>query len=281
MDVTLRLGPIQRHSRGIVGAIAAALLMTSCITVSVESEFDEDGSARHVYTATVERDVLAEFGETGINPEEDFAEAEEEAQAAGYEVERIDTDEELGLRISKTVEDNADLGQVINDFFSAGDTEGGQPVTAFIGSFIQDGDTHTLELTVDGDSLFGDELGTGDEEIPASMLSSLIEMTYSVRMPGEINTEETNGRILPDGRVQWDLPLSGTETFRAVSETEGDAFPLAMVLGGSALLLLIVGGAVFVLLRGRQTPAVAPVAPAPYADPEAPTTQLPRTPADD
>ena len=272
-------GMVQRRGLGLIGLLAIALLVTSCVTVSVESEFNEDGSARHVYTATFEHEFLDDFSEGAgaeVDPEEDFAEVEEQARQAGYEVERIDTEKEIGVRLSTTVEDNQDLGQVINDFFSSGGTETDEPVTAFSGSFSESDNTYVLDLTVDGDSLFGEELGS--DEVPAEMMSSFFDMTYTVRMPGEVDVEETNGRVLPDGRVQWDLPLTGSETFSAVSETEDDRTPLLLILGGSFLVVLLAVGAAllgFFLLRRRPAPAAAPG----LAD--APTAPWPSTHSDD
>lgn len=264
--------------------LAVGLLVSSCIEVKVESDFEEDGSARHVFEFTMERQALEELGEMGeeaLDIQDDFSESQREAENAGYEAELIDTDELLGMRISKTVEDNSDLGQVINDLYSVG-AEGEGATTAFSGSYTSDGDTHTLTLTVDGTSLMGEEVSDSEMEIPPAMMSNFLDMSYTVRMPGELVEDETNGRILPDGRVTWDLPLSGTATFTAVSRTESSAASVLMwvVLGG--LLLLFIGGAaglvVFLLMRARKAPAAAPAGapPPPYrVDPEAPTSQLP------
>lgn len=268
--------------------LAAGLLFSSCFTVALESEFEEDGSALHVYQATVDREAMDDFGDFGdeFTPEDDFDETEAEARQLGYDVERIDTDSEIGIRLSRTIEDNANLGQVLNDIFTAG---GDEQVTAFSGSYTQDGNTHRLDLTVSGDGLFGEELD--EEGISPAMLSGFFDMTYTVRMPGELNEDETNGRVLADGRVQWDIPLTGTQSFIAVSETEGDGASVLMWVILGLLLLAFIGGAVllalFLLLRGRRAPAAAPATePAPpvatssYADPDAPTAPFPQAQQD-
>jgi hypothetical protein len=262
---------------------AIALLLTSCFTVEVESDFEEDGSGVHVYQATLEREAMEEFG--GLSDEEevqdDFEETERVARQMGYDVERIDNDEYLGVRLSRPYEDSENVGRILNDLFTLG---ADQPVTAFDGTFTQDGNTHTLDLTVNGSELFGDDIEE-EEGISPAMLSAFITMTYTVRMPGEIDEDATNGRILPDGRVQWDLPLTGTENFVAVSETEGDGVGTLVLLGVIGLLILFIGGAallaLFLFLRSRRTePAAAPVSPAGSVDPDAPTAPYPHATGD-
>lgn len=258
--------------------LAAGLLLTSCFDVALESEFNEDGSARHVYQATIDKEAMAEFGEMAeeMDPDEDFDAAEEEARELGYDVERIDTDQHLGIRLSKTVEDNGDLGQVLNEIFSAGSEE---QVAAFSGSFSQDDNTHTVNITLNSTELLGDEVE--EEGVSPAMLSGFITMTYTVSMPGELDEEETNGDVLADGRVQWDLPLSGTHNFIAVSETEGDGAGVLLWIALGALLLVFVGGAallaLFLIMRNRKTTARSGTYP---ADPDAPTAPFPHTQAD-
>ena len=258
--------------------LATGLLLTSCFDVALESEFNENGSARHVYQATIDKEAMAEFGEMGedMDPDEDFDEAEEEARELGYDVERIDTDQHIGIRLSKTVEDNQNLGQVLNDMFSAGSEE---EINAFSGTFAQDDDTHTVNLTLNSTELLGDEAET--EGVSPAMLSGFITMTYTVSMPGELDEEETNGDVLADGRVQWDLPLSGTHNFIAVSETEGDGAGLLLWIALGALLLAFIGGAallaLFLIMRNRKAAAQAGTYP---ADPDAPTAAFPHTQAD-
>lgn len=264
---------------GMVLFAAIGLLLTSCLTVEVESEFDEDGSAVHVYQATIDREAMAEFGEMAdeAETEAEFEQSAEAARDLGYEVEQIDTEQHIGLRLSREYEDSEDVGRILNDLFSVGSDE---PVSAFSGSFTQDGDTHTLDVTIDGAALAGEDL-TEEEGISPAMLSGFITMTYTVRMPGELDEDATNGRILDDGRVQWDLPLTGTETFIAVSETEGEGVSPLLLAGVIGLLFLFIAGAallaLFLIMRNRR----AQRAPATYgADPDAPTAPFPHAASD-
>lgn len=259
---------------------AVALLLTSCFTVEVESDFAEDGSGVHVYQATIERAALDEFGEMADEAEfeDGFDESEEVARQMGYDVQRIDNDEYFGIRLSRPYEDSENVGRILNDLFTLG---ADQPVTAFSGTFTQDGNTHTLNVSVNGSELFGEI--EEEEGISPAMLNAFITMTYTVRMPGEIDEDATNGRILPDGRVQWDLPLTGTQNFIAVSETEGDGIGTLMLLGVIGLLFLFIGGAallaLFLFLRSRK-PQPAAEAPPGYIDPDAPTAPYPHATED-
>lgn len=270
---------VRRNAPGFVGFLALALLLASCVTISAESEFHEDGSASHVYEFTMEKALLSEAGEDlDLDLEGDFQEMEEQLRDTGYVVDWIDTDEHIGSRVSITAEDGRNVGEALNGLFSVGADGGEQPVNAFLGAFEQDGNAYTLDLTVDSDSLFaeeldGDQLG-GGPDMSAAMLGSMIEMTYTVRLPGEIDLEETNGQMMEDGRVQWDIPLSGSTAFLAVSETEGDDASTLLILGGVGLLLLLAVGAAaagLVLMRRKPAPVAAPA----YADPGTPAPVLP------
>ena len=266
---------------GIVLLLAAGLLLASCFTIEFESTFDEDGSGLHVYQATIERDAMDEFGGMGdeFELDEGFDESEETARMLGYDVERIETDEHIGIRISRNYEDSENVGQILNDLCAVGADES---TSAFTGTFTQDGNTHTLNVTASGTELFGEELD--EEGLSPAMLSSFFTMTYTVRMPGELVEDETNGRILDDGRVQWDIPLTGSQTFTAVSETEGDGLSTLIILLVAGLLVVFIGGAgllaLFLFLRSRRTQPAAPAEGAYATDPDAPTAPFPHAQQD-
>lgn len=268
---------------GLTLLLALSLLLTSCFDVQVESEFNEDGSGTHSYRATIEKEAMEEFGESVDEAEfdDDFDESAETAREMGYDVERINTDEHLGIRLSRDYDDSENIDTILNDLFTLGSEE---PVSPFEGSFTSDGGTHTLDLTVNGGELLGEEI-QDEGDISPAMLSGFITMTYTVTMPGEIDEEETNGRILDDGRVQWDLPLTGTENFVAVSTTDSGVSTL-MLAGVIGLLFLFIGGAaalaLFLIMRNRRAqPAPEAAAPAGYGvDPDAPTAPYPHATQD-
>jgi hypothetical protein len=247
-------------------AIALAFALAACIQIEVESEFESDGSGTHSLTSTIDRSIMGDEMLAGeLEGEIDFDEARRQGEEAGFEVEEIDTADRIGIRLTTSVEDNSDLGEVLNQLFAASSGEG-PPVDGFSGGFSESGgfggSTYRFELTVDGDALFEEEF---DDEVEDELddefgmdfgpeiMRQFLDLTYTVSMPGEIT--EHNGRELGAGRVQWDIPFQGVETFYAESE-EGSTFSLALIIaigvGVLALALIIVGG--IVLMRPKKTP---------------------------
>jgi hypothetical protein len=259
------------RSRSILAGLcvlALAFILAACIQIDVESEFEPDGSANHSMELTVDRALLdGSMLDGELDADLDFEELEREAEAAGLETERIDTADRVGVRVSKFVEDNEDLSEVLNSLFDSAGGDG-PPVDAFRGGFTQSsnlgGSTYQFELSVDGDSLFEERPGeldgeaeeAFDFELTPSMLGQFMNLTYTVRMPGEVR--EHNGSALGTSSVQWTIPFEGTQTFYAESQ-HGSGFSLALILGvglGSlALLLIVVGG--IMMMRGQKSPTVA------------------------
>lgn len=246
--------------------LGIALLTSSCVTLTAESEINEDLSGTHTLTVTIDRSALESLGEE-FNPDDVQEQMQPESVPEGYEVEVIDTPDEVGSRISTTVDDSGPLGDVLNDLFNAGETEG-EPVDPFSGTLDRDGDTYRLSVTVDGDLLAQsgeDDLGGDDSGFD---MDQILDMTYTIFLPGELLS--TNGTELEDGRIQWELPTSGMLEMTAVSETEGDSnLWLWLLVAGVAALVLIGLAAIIVLVivsRRKTDTAAAPVPPPAPAD---------------
>ncbi len=245
-------------------AVSLALVLAACVQIEVESEFESDGSARHSIASSIDRSFMDDEMMGGeLDGELDFDEIEREGEEAGFDVERIDTADRIGVRLSTEVDDNEDLGDVLNDLFAATGGEG-PPVDGFSGGFTESGggfggSTYRFELTVDGTALFDDGLDDDiddemDMDMGMDMMRQFINMTYTVSMPGELT--DHNGSELGTNRVQWEIPFEGTETFFAESE-DGSGIPIALIVGigiGVIALVLIVVGAVF-LMRPKTAPA--------------------------
>ncbi len=280
-DARMRAG-LRTRTTVIFASIAAALLILSgCVSMEMESEFNEDGGATHSMALTIDQGDFAELGDLGgegeLDPFSDFDEMEEQAAAEGFRVERIEDGDIVGVRLIYDVDDSSDLGEQLNRMFNTGAAEG-EEVSPFSGTFEKDGDDYTIDLVVDGTALTdtaGDDLG--DTEDLGLSLDTIFDFSYSARLPGEIDEEETNGRIASDGTITWDLPLDGTETLTAVSSTGGDGVNVLLILivVGIIVLGLIALAAVafFVLMNRRGSdPAVATAgAPAPPPPPSAST----------
>lgn len=246
--------------------VGSVLLITSCVTLTAESEINEDLSGTHTLTVTIDRSTLESLGDE-FNPDDVQEDMQPENVPEGYQAEVIDTPEEVGSRISTTVDDSGPLGDVLNDLFNAGETEG-DPVNPFSGTLERDGDTYRLNVTVDGDLLAQsseDDLGGEDSGFD---MDQILDMTYTILLPGEILS--TNGTELEDGRIQWELPTSGVLEMTAVSETEGDSnLWLWLLVAGVAALVLIGLAAIIVLVivsRRKPDTAAAPVPPPAPAD---------------
>lgn len=271
--VRLRAGALR-----LAALLALGLVISSCVTLTAESEINDDLSGTHTLTVTMDRSALESLGEE-FNPDDVQEEITPDNVPEGYEVEVIDTEDEVGSRISTTVEDSSQLGDVLNDLFNAGDPEA-ERVEPFSGTLERDGNTYRMNVTVDGDVLAqSGEDDVGGEDAGFDM-DQILDMTYTISLPGEI--QETTGTELEDGRIQWELPTSGVLDMTAVSETESDSNLLLWLAVGGVGLLVLIGLAALIILvvlaQRKPAPATAapPAAPAdydPHSTPSHPMTQ--------
>jgi hypothetical protein len=244
--------------------LLTAVLLAGCVDANLESEFNDDGSAVHAFQVTIEREGLEQLESMGgeMTTTFDPEEGREQAEAAGFEFTPIDTDEEVGSRVSKTYDDGENVGAAFDDMLVATADEGTEsPVGAVTGTFVKDGDEYRLNLTIDSDILFANSGATeGSEEVEDlgfGDLDSFIDITYTARMPGEIS--ETNGLDLGDGKVEWELPLTGITEVSAVSKEEGAGGAGLIAIAGLVGLLgvgALVGGYLFTRSR-KPVPATA------------------------
>lgn len=270
----------------LLALLCLGLLISSCVTMAIESDFEDDGAGTHSMTFTIDTSSLGSLGQD-VDPTEGLDEAEDAAEREGYRVEQIRDGDIVGLKVSIDVEDSSDLGQVLNDLYNAQSTEeAAEPIEPFSGTFSEEDGTYRLELTVDGDELVqgaGEDLGEGQSPEDFGFdLATIFDMTYTANMPGDVDEDETNGEILDDGRVQWELPLTGVETLTAVSTADDDDSNLLiwLLIGGIILLGLIgVAAVAFVIFMGRRSTTPAPAGPsAPEPGPGTQPTTDPYSP---
>lgn len=255
----------------LLSLVIVLLITSSCATVAMESDFREDGSARHTVETTIEKGALEQLASiAGADISQIFTaqdEAERRAEEAGLEYERIDTDRLIGARVSKTVDDARDIGATFNQLISqatagvGGDgAERLQAVDgAVTGTYTQDGDRASIDMMVDSDRILGvlGGLAGGDGSLPISIdqLSSFVDITYTASLPGEI--VETNGGQVDDNTALWDIPLTGQTRIIAVAEGSGSGgSSLLPLIGLLVLLALLLGAAVFffVVMQRRPLP---------------------------
>ncbi|HUG15002.1 MAG TPA: hypothetical protein VMM78_08260 [Thermomicrobiales bacterium] len=266
--------PRWRAPRIIGATLLLAVLLGGCIEIRIESAFEDDLSALHALQTTIEReglDQLAAMGGEETDPFEDTEEVEAEAREAGLDFERIDTDEHVGWRVSKQVDDSSDVGAALNEIFADSDPEA-DSVDTFSGSIVRDGDTYRLDLTVNSTDVFEDQEGEADDL--GMDPSELFSFIYVVTMPGEVT--ETNGTRVGDNQVQWDLPITGTTTLTAVSEAAGAGGGSSMIVIIAVIAALVLAGlAAFFLMQRRRQPAPLGAAPAPGVAPADPYSGMP------
>jgi hypothetical protein len=245
-------------------AAFVALAAASCARVQFGSEFQEDGTAAHSVLVVFDRDDLDPETEQGV--ETRLTDVEEQAREDGLTVERIDTDHEVGVRISNPAADAADAGASLNALINAialDELEG--PVAPFQGTFTTEsgavgGAAFQLEMTVDGAVLMsvaeamappGEELPTGEE------LSEALQMAYVAIMPGTIR--DSNGQTIRPNTVRWDLPYDRRITMRAESKLgqEGSTTWFVIAAIGGVLVVAAIAGGIGVLLARRRRKAAA------------------------
>ncbi len=303
---------------------ALALLLSGCVGMRLESTFNEDGSARHSVRTTIEKESLEQlesmtegFGdfsgtpEPGTTPEGDdsdspadtFEISDEDLQGlrdAGFEVERIDTEDELGLMIARDFSADISLTDAFNELIRAGseddaDSDADMPLGAIAGALTRDGDTWTLDLNIDSDTLFesteedsGDGSATPEAIEPEFDLESLgidFDIEYIANFPYEVT--ETNGTRDANNpnRVLWDLPMTGNTALNAlVNASSGNggsdsSSRLPWIIGG--IVLAALGGAFIAVMMARRktTPAAATAGAAgPVGTPPTDYTATPAAP---
>jgi hypothetical protein len=255
-------------------AILCLILLSGCANLDIGSEYREDGSATHSVTlAFLRADLEAPAASTVARR---LAEVEAQARDDGFEVARIDTANEVGLRIAHVSEDSEDAGAALNSLLnSISDVQVTGPFAPFQGTFNTQsgavgGTAFTLELTVDGDALAGAienvVADVGATTLPPGELQQSLRVSYVAIMPGEIT--DTDGVQTAESVVRWTLPLSGTTTITAESRVgkQGSTAWFVVAAVASFIGVIVVAAAVgYVLLRRHRSGRMR--LPLPASDP--------------
>ena len=285
--------------------IAVALLTTACrIETNVLIDLNADGSGTFGFEFGLDdefRELVSSQGE-GFDAGEIFGALGTDLPGATV-TERTEGD--MMFTVAKfSFANQAELRSVINE----GGGEGGDINVTFTD------DTVTIEATLEGSGeegglsglgglgglgdaagdLGGDfgELGSGLEGLAGDIFSGSV----IVGMPGEIGDNNAD-RVLPDGRLQWDLALDGGDLeIRAVSDLGGGSGFSAL---GVLVLVLIALAAIawLISLNRRRNAAVAAIdavgatdaelaptgwdMPSAEAPPPAAESEEPRAPTDE
>ena len=273
-----RRGEDRRSTRGCrlaqVTCIALlALLATGCGRVTFGSTFREDGAATHEVEVVFERASIVARDAPAV--QRALEDAEQRARTDGFATTRIDTPDQLGLRVTGSTRDATDAGAALNNIFDslAGQSDEG-PTAPFAGTFEKRGEavggtTYDLELSIDGPVLMRSvqRLAPGNRQFATSEgVAEVITFSYHATMPGDV--KETNGEEAGQGAITWPMPLDEVSVMTA-SSTVGKDTPwlLTVVAIIAALVLVLVIGRVVmaILLRQRRARALQ------LADPGEPT----------
>lgn len=236
--------------------LMAVLLLAGCVNVGVESEFHADGSADHTLELRLPRDIVDQVSDQlgqEINPDTIFEAVEQQAAASGLETERIETTDEIGIRITAPdIQDNSDLGAILMSMLPA---QVEAPTGVFEGSYtVMDGEYH-LDLTVDGSQLVNQltqSAGLGD--VPMLSPAALLDISYTATLPGRIDKDRTNGQVVSSDQVRWSIGMDEKVTMTAVAtDDEGETPWLLYGIAGAIVLALLAGVAVLLfVITGRK-----------------------------
>jgi hypothetical protein len=258
----------------------AILTLVGCARLQFRSEFREDGSATHTVLLLFERAELDQAAAPAV--EQSLADARAQAVADGFDVEAIDTERELGARVTDVVLDAEDTGAALNSLFnSIGGGPDSAPIAPFQGTFGAEsgavgGAVFELELIVDGDLLLASigQVAPSEQRFPqARNIEETLTVEFIAVMPGEI--KETNGTLLGEDTVRWQLPFNSISTLSATSKVgkEGSTAWFVVAAAVSAVAAAALAALVGLILQRRRrqfrsalaTAPTAPAAPLPAA----------------
>lgn len=238
--------------------LASSLLFSGCIQVGLDSDFSNPDQIRHTLAYTIDRANIGQVQQSGGplgNALTNQDVVRHQAQNQGFQFEPINTADSVGARISTTMtaQQNS-LGVLLNNFLTNA-VPNGPTQQGFNGTFQRDGNTYKLNLVINADQVFA-QPGGGNGLVPTSQIFD--SFTVTARMPGTLN--DTSGTLLPDGRIQWNVPVTGTTNITASSKVAGGSslstLRLAGIAGGALLIVVLVAG--YVMMRRRAaagTPA--------------------------
>lgn len=235
-----------RASVRVVTAILLAVALSACVNVDFGSTFVVDGAASHRLAITFQRDLLEPTEIARLTTEID--QTEKRMTDDGYEVQRIDSATQIGLRAARTSSDATnvatELNSLANSMLNRADSS---PIAPFQGTYSRSnpavgGNKYHLALTFDGPTF-----KTAIEALrppsrqpqSPSALTDATSITYTATMPGGL--QDSTGQTVGEGTARWMLSLDETTTITADS-TVGKDTPWAL----AALTILIAVGVIVV-----------------------------------
>ncbi|MGB0114847.1 MAG: hypothetical protein WBP59_16635 [Ilumatobacteraceae bacterium] len=241
--------------RRVLALCVCVVALASCrVDVEVDMTIEPDGTGTIAMQLTADAELIAEIPTVGDEL------ATDDVVAAGWTVDGPTATDDGGLTVTFSHPFASDeeatnllnsLGPPFNQMAMVRNTAGDDTTTRLSGLLgLADGFASFADedlVAAVGSLPFADQIAAAGATPAASMSATL-----RVTMPGEIDTEQTNGTVLDDGRVQWTVPLDGTILeWRALSvQSPGDdrwwARPLSIIalvtlIGWIAIMTLFIG----------------------------------------
>lgn len=236
--------------RIVLAAALLALVAVGCkAEINVELQLAADGSGTLIAETGFDEE-FEQFAFQDADPQEAIFEDNELADLPNAEFSTFEEGEFTFYRITVPFEDvNAVLAEA-----------GAEAPFQSIDIDVTDDEVRVSAGTEEAtDALFdADELEGFDPEILADTFAAHVRL----KMPGAVTSHNAD-RVLDDGTLEWDIPLSGAGIdIEAASDPragESGGFPLA-VLGGvaAAAAVAAVGGVVVMRRRNRGDETAGP-----------------------
>lgn len=230
--------------RRVFALFACALALAACrVDIGVDVVVEADGTGRIAIVTTADAEVVE------IVPTIADELAVDDILAAGWDLEGPTSTADGGLTLTishdfASPEEATNLlnslGPPFNQMEIRRTTAGDDTTTQLSGLLgLSDGFASFADddlVAAVGSLPFAEEITTSGAT-PESSMSAVIR----AELPGVIDPERTNGTVLDDGRLEWEIPLDGTITeWRAASvQTPGEDRWWARPLSIIALVALI------------------------------------------
>ncbi len=233
---------------------AIALIASACVTAEIEIRVNDDGSGTVGVLFAFDRATLEAFAEGEEIPDmtEDI---DTSTLPEGAVVESVDTETQVGVKVTVPFAAGADVGQTINDTFKAVGGEDGEFLTGEEGLFEtfvlrQEGDLWVFDATTDTPP-------PSEDLAFATTMFGDAKMVVRIALPGEV-TEQNADRVEEDGALVWELPMvaSQSRTLSARSDVSEPGLNIALITG-IAIAVVVAGGIGFAALRRRSGGAAA------------------------
>ena len=199
--------------RRVLALCVCVVALASCrVDVSVDMHVDPDGTGTIAMQIVADPELIAEIPTIADEL------ATDDIVAAGWVVDGPTATDDGGLTISLSHDFSSDeeatnllnsLGPPFSQMSMVRNTVGDDTTTQLSGQLgLPDGFAAFADadlIAAVGSVPFADRLEAAGATPSTSMSAAL-----RVALPGEVDTEQTNGTALDDGRLEWAVPLDGT-----------------------------------------------------------------------